>query len=276
MRDLLHTTLLFFGTHLRRSLTSRRTALSFMLVLLPGGIAWTLAHFARRTSGTDIATHLGWLLMLQVLVPILTLVGGTAVVTEEIEDRTITFLFSRPIPRAALLFGRWLATLVLLSVMLALGTGLMLWAASQSSGGEARALAAAGPDTLLRSPQPLSEGIALPLIQAVLLGGAVYSALFAVAGVFFKHPMILGLGYAFAIEGFLANLPGKNQALTIQYYLRSWIAAYGSPAWNRVEGFGSAGFDTPLEVVTTLAAVLLVVLALGAWRIQRREFVLTS
>jgi ABC-type transport system involved in multi-copper enzyme maturation permease subunit len=117
--------LLFFGTHLRRSLTSRRTMLSLALALLPGAIAWTLAHFAHRVSAGDIATHLGWLLILQVLLPILALIGGTAVVTEEVEDRTITFLFSRPIVRASLLLGRWLAALVLLSAVLALGAGLM-------------------------------------------------------------------------------------------------------------------------------------------------------
>ncbi len=58
---------------------------------------------------------------------------------------------------------------------------------------------------------PLDPGITLPLLAAALLGGAVYSAIFAAAGVFFRHPMITGLGYAFAVEGFLANLPGRNQ-----------------------------------------------------------------
>jgi ABC-type transport system involved in multi-copper enzyme maturation permease subunit len=256
-------------------LTSRRTALCFLFALLPGGVAWILARFAHRISATEIATHIGWLLMLQVVLPILTLVGGTAVVAEEVEDRTITFLFSRPIPRASVLLGRWLATLVILSVVLAIGSGLMLEAA-QAHGPVAETLARAGGEHAQAAPRELSEGIALPFLQAVLLGCAVYSAVFSVAGVFFKHPMIIGLGYAFVIEGFLANLPGKNQSLTIQYYLRSWVAGHGSPAWNRVEGFASATFDTPTGAVSTLLVILFAVLALGAWQIHRREFVLTS
>jgi ABC-type transport system involved in multi-copper enzyme maturation permease subunit len=273
MHELIRSTLLFFGTHLRRSLTSRRSAICLALALMPAGIAWTAAQVSRRTTGTDIATHLGWLLILQIVVPLLALVGGTAVVTEEVEDRTITFLFSRPIPRASLLFGRWLATLVLLSVLLALGAGLTLWAASQAT---VHATQRPGGELVLGSAPGLNDGVALPLLQAVLLGAAVYSALFAAAGVFFKHPMIVGLGYAFVIEAFLANLPGKNQSLTVQYYLRSWIAASGSPDWNRVEGFASATFDTPLGALTTLGLIALGALALGAWRIRRREFLLTS
>jgi hypothetical protein len=158
--------------------------------------------------------------------------------------------------------------------MLTLGSALLLWAASTSHVTHA---AGAGFSSIDAAGQrALAAGIAAPLFQAVLMGGAVYATLFAVAGVFFAHPMIVGLAYSFAIEVLLANLPGKNQALTIQYYLRSWIAGYGEPAWNRVEGFASTQFDTPQGAIVTLGIVLVAALALGAWRIERREFVLTS
>jgi ABC-2 type transport system permease protein len=270
MHDLVRASSLFFVTHLRRSLTSRRTFVCAALVMLPAALAWILALAAPRVTSTDIATHLGWLLLLQVVVPILALLGGTAVVAREIEDRTITFVLTRPVPRAALLIGRWLATAVVLSALVALGAGLMLWAASRTTapvGDDGAALAAA---------RTLSDGVAVPLLQAALIGGAVYSAVFAALGVLVEHSMIVGLGYAFVIEGFLANLPGKNQALTIQYYLRSWIAAHGADAWNRVEGFGSTSFESPGGALTTLVVIWIGALAIGAWRIQRREFVLTS
>jgi ABC-type transport system involved in multi-copper enzyme maturation permease subunit len=271
MRHLLAATFLFFTTHLRRSASSRRTLLSAALALVPGAVAWTLAKFALRISATDIAAHIGWLILLQVVLPILALVGGTAVVAEEVEDRTITYLFSRPIPRAAVLLGRWLATLVVLSVVLSIGSGFLLWAAQQPA-----VPRFAPSDGALDVSRTLEDGIALPLLQAVLLGALVYSALFSIAGTLFKHPMIIGLAYAFVIEGFLADLPGKNQALTIQYYLRSWIAAYGSEAWSRVEGFAGASFDTPRDAIATLLVIWAAALALGCWHVSRREFVLTS
>jgi hypothetical protein len=330
MTNFLRATLLFFTTHLRRSVRSRRTFFSLAFALLPGAVAWLTASFARRISADDIATAIGWLLMLQVVLPILALVGGTAVIAEEVEDRTITYLFSRPIPRASVLLGRWLAALVVLSVVASIGTGFVLWSATRPpvaleratlhavstvqhassgatenpraahdaratqdadtprDGDAARDRDAAQNDGTARNARvereslaapgsrTLNEGIALPLLQAVLLGSLVYSALFSVAGALFKHPMIVGVAYAFVIEGFLANLPGKNQALTVQYYLRSWIVAHGSDAWNRVEGFAGSGFDTPGGAVRTLVLIWLGALAFGAWRVSRREFVLTS
>ena len=100
--------------------------------------------------------------------------------------------------------------------------------------------------------------------------------MFAALGAFFKHPMIIGVAYAFAIEGFLSNLPGKNQALTIQYYLRSLIAEDAAPAWKRVDGFTSTVFATTERAHIVLVVIVVLALGFGAWRLARRQFELTS
>ena len=260
MAETLRITLLLFRTHLVRVWTSRRALACLLLGAIPPGVAALVGRLRDTIPPESLATHLGWLLVLQVIVPLVTLVAGSAVVAEEVEDRTLSYLFSRPIPRPAVLLGRWLATLVLVWTVLLLSTGLMLLLAARPG--------APGAGVDVR--------VARPLLEAVALGAAVYSALFAVAGVFLRHPMIAGLGYAFAIEGFLANLPGKNQALTIQYHLRSWIAAHGSESWRQVEGFAETRFESGETALRTLLLALLVVLLLGAWRIARREFVLSA
>lgn len=257
---LLRTSALLFRTHLARLAWSRRTLVCALLALLAPLVAFLIAFAGRKTGAAGIAVHVGFLLQLQVIVPVLALVAGSAAVAEEVEDRTITFLFSRPVPRASVLLGRWSAILVFLTALLAVSTWLLLAAADRAH---------------VQGP-PIDAGIRTPLFAAVLAGGAVYSALFAVLGVFVRSPVIVGLGYAFAIEGFLANMPAGTQALTIQFYLRSMIAAYGSTEWNAVEGFASTNFDPLGRAVTTLVVVTVAALALGAWRITRREFVLSA
>lgn len=257
---LVATTFLLFRTHFARSLSGRRGWIMVVLALLPVAIGWTIASFGTKTSAADIVTHLGWLLSLQVLVPILSLVGGSAVIAEEVEDRTVTYLFSRPIPRASVLLGRWLAAATFLVLVLAASTALLCVVATGA-----------------KKPGPeLSDGITVPLVVSAVAGGLVYSALFAVLGVFVKHPMLVGLAYSFAIEGLFANLPGSTQSLSIQHYMRSLIAAHGHECWRRVEAFSTFGYKTSNEAIATLAIVLVVALALGAWRIERREYVLTA
>jgi ABC-2 type transport system permease protein len=253
-------TALIARVHLVRSLSSKRWLLCVLVALLPVVCAALIAGATRRASPAMLATHFGWLVLLQIVVPLVALIAGSAVVAEEIEDRTITYLFTRPIPRAALLFGRLIATVVLIEALLALTVCLLLLACERAHG----------------KVGPIDGGISGPLYAAVLLGGLVYSGLFAALGAFFRHPMLVGIGYAFAVEGFLANLPGKNQSITVQYYLRSVIADKGSDVWNRLEGFTSIAFQSGEHASVVLLIVLALALLLGAWRISTREFELTS
>jgi ABC-type transport system involved in multi-copper enzyme maturation permease subunit len=255
------TTTLIARAHLARLLTSKRALFCLLLSLFPAAVALAIASAARRPGPSAVAAHMGWMLELQTIMPLVALIAGSAVVAEEIEDRTITYLFTRPIPRAALLFGRYLSTIVFLLSVFALATFLLLAAASRATGDRGG---------------PIVPAISEPLYAAVLIGVIVYAALFAALGAFFKHPMVVGLGYAFAIEGFLANLPGKNQALTIQYHLRSLIAERGSDAFTRIVGFRTTAFESGARALVVLALVLALALLLGAWRISRRQIELTA
>jgi len=256
----LRATALIFSVHLRRVCWSRRVLGCLGLSAIAPLVALLVALATDRVPAGPIAVHLGWLLLLQIVVPLVALLAGSAVIAEEVEDRTITFLFTRPIPRQAVLLGRWLATLVVVLGLIAVSVALLVEAAEISE--------APGPR--------VARDVSRPLLQSALLGGAVYSALFAVAGVFFRHPMIAGIAYAFAIEGFLANLPGGTQTLAVQYHLRCWIADTGGPLWRAVEGFSLTRFESGEHALLTLGLVLASTLALGCWRIARREFVLSA
>ena len=52
-----------------------------------------------------------WLLYLRFIVPVLGVFYGTSLIADEVEDRTITYLFTRPITRGAVLIGKYLAYL---------------------------------------------------------------------------------------------------------------------------------------------------------------------
>jgi hypothetical protein len=104
----------------------------------------------------------------------------------------------------------------------------------------------------------------------------VYSALFAALGTFNRHPMIVGLGYAFAIEGFLANLPGSSQSLTVQFYLRSLLVNENPELWKLVAEAQLQEPDPTRTALLTLAAILVGSLALGSLVISRRQFVLSA
>lgn len=256
----LRATWLIAGAHVARSLASRRWIVCACLAFFPALCAFVITSASSRAGPGNLAAHLGWLVLLQIVVPLVALIAGSAVIAEEIEDRTITYLFTRPVPRATLLVGRFLATAVLLLLLMAAATFLLLAACERARG---------------RGPQ-IDAGIRVPLYTAVLWGTLAYASVFASLGAFFRNPMLVGIGYAFAVEGFLANLPGKNQALTLQFYLRSLIAEQGSRAWRHVEGFSETAFQTGQRAHLVLATVLVAALIAGAWRLSTREYELPA
>ena len=135
MPSLVTASLRVFDVSLGEMLWSRRTV---FLALIVGGpvliavIIRLVTAFnvpALRVNGVPLsgASIFGlmiWFLFLRFIVPVLGIFYGTSLMADEIEDKTITYLFTRPIPRSAVLVGKYLAYLastvliVLPSVML--------------------------------------------------------------------------------------------------------------------------------------------------------------
>src|SRR5689334_9211804 len=79
-------------------------------------VLWTPAGMplvnGARMGGPALFGLMVWGLYLRFVVPVLGVFYGTALIADEIDDKTITYLFTRPIPRSSILFGKYLAFLV--------------------------------------------------------------------------------------------------------------------------------------------------------------------
>jgi hypothetical protein len=296
MLSFLRATAILWRAHLLRVLLTKRIALVFLGCLVPPTIAWAALTFPDR-PGAPIEAFLfpSWFLVMQLMVPLAAVIAGSPVISEEVEDRTITYLLTRPIARPAVLIGRWLATLTVLlalvgSSVFTLGQVVEHRAATYEApqreeyevkgrDGKMHTRVRPAPDPELvafTSDGRLPDGLLASVAGIALLGATVYSALFAAIGTFNKHPMVLGLGYCFAIEGMLANLPGSNQTWTIQYYLRSLLLETHPDLWAKLPDVVIARHDGFQEAVTKLVVVLVLALGLGSAVIRRKQYELTA
>ena len=255
-----------FRTHLARMVFSKRGFVSLLLVLLPVAAALLIERISEVDGPPPegMVPMFGWMLLVQTIVPLVALIFGSAVVAEEVDDRTITFLFTRPIPRQSILLGRWLAAASIVTVLLAASAALTMGILSR--------VAEFDPEEV-----PLPDGLLWRLGIGAVVGGVVYSAMFAALGTLMKRPVLVGLAYTFVVEGFLGNLPGATRGITVQHYLKSYVWADASELARRMPFFISeADLATPTEALVTLALILVGAIALGAWLIARRQFVLPS
>jgi ABC-type transport system involved in multi-copper enzyme maturation permease subunit len=187
--------------------------------------------------------------------PLVALFYATSLVADEVEGKTITYLLSRPVPRAAILagkFGAYLATTLSLALPATTLAFFLLASAPGSPG------IAGGAADLARD---------LGVVALALLS---YGAAFTLLGVVLRRPVVPGLLFLFAWE-WVANLPGYMPRLTITAYLRS-LLRHRPPE----EGFLQMTAETlPASLcLGVLLAASLVSLALAAWIFSKREYVL--
>lgn len=211
-----------------------------------------------RMTGPAIFGLMIWVFYLRFTVPVLGVFYGTALMADEVEDKTITYLFTRPIRRGAVLIGKYLAYLgctifvVLPSVMLVY---LLVVPMQGSLGG---------------SFIDLVKDLAL-----LAVGLAVYGALFAFIGAKFKRPLLIGLVFVFGWEQAALAFPGYLKQFTIAYYLQAMVphAMPNDGVVSLIQGIfrESPGVFTSLF---WLAMIWALFLGLAAWIVERREYVL--
>ena len=212
-----------------------------------------------RLGGPSIFGLMMWFLFLRFIVPVLGIFYGTALMADEVEDKTITYLFTRPIPRSAVLIGKYLAYLAS-TILIVLPSVMLVYFLVVPIGGGG--IAGSFP-TLLRD------------LALLAIGLGVYGALFAAVGAWIKRPVLVGLFFAFGWENFAMALPGYMKRFTVAFYTQS-LVPHAMPQDNLLSVLQSVFKDnvSALQAGLTLVAMLVVALAIATRAVERREYVL--
>jgi ABC-2 type transport system permease protein len=199
-----------------------------------------------------------WVFYLRFTVPVLGVFYGTSLIADEVEDKTITYLFTRPVPKGTVLLGKFFAYLgctfcvVLPSVVIVY---LCIVPVRGSLGGSF-----------------------LDLVKDLVLlaiGLAAYGAVFAFIGARFKRPLLVGLIFIFGWEQMALAFPGYLKKFTVAYYLQA-LVPHAMPADNvlsLIQGIFRENPSLP-EALVWLAVILLGFLWLAAVSVERKEYVL--
>jgi ABC-type transport system involved in multi-copper enzyme maturation permease subunit len=270
MPSLLTASLRVFDVSLGEMLWSRRTVFLGLIVGGPVLIAIILRAVDMmnlpamkvngiRVGGSGIFGLMMWFLFLRFIVPILGIFYGTSLIADEVEDKTITYLFTRPISRSAVLIGKYLAYLAS-TILIVLPSVMLVYFLVVPVGGSS--IAATFP-SLLRDLLLLAVGL------------AVYGALFAAVGAWIRRPVLIGLFFAFGWENFALALPGYLKRFTIAFYTQG-LVPHTMPQENLLSMLQSFFRESvgPVQAVLTLAAIAAVSLGLAAQAVERREYVL--
>jgi ABC-type transport system involved in multi-copper enzyme maturation permease subunit len=268
---LLGTAVRIFELSLGQMLWSRRSVFLALLTLAPVALA-SLIRFAafaepaalpqingERLDGSVLFGLMIWLLYIRFIVPVLGMFYGTSLIADEVDDKTITYLFVRPIPRGAVLIGKYLAYVVCTTLLVLPSIVIVYFLTVPIGGG--------------------SIGASFPALVTDLgmlaIGIAAYGALFAWVGARLKRPLVLGLVFIFGWEPGVLLFPGYLKRTTIAYYLQG-LVPHAMPQDSAVSVLLQVFQETPPVplCLTALVGVTLVGVWLAARATETREYVL--
>jgi ABC-type transport system involved in multi-copper enzyme maturation permease subunit len=250
-------------------LWSRRTIFMGLIVGVPVLIAlvvrllFSLGAPSPRVNGTEMAGSaifglMIWIFYLRFIVPVLGVFYGTSLIADEVEDKTITYLFTRPIPRGSVLLGKYFAYLAC-TVFVVLPSVIIVYLCIAPVRGSL-------------------AGSFIDLIKDLVLLGiglAAYGAVFAFIGAKFKRPLLIGLVFIFGWEQAALAFPGYLKQFTVAYYLQA-LVPHAMPNDGIVSLVQSIFRQTPSlgTAMVALAVIVVGLLALAASTVERREYVL--
>jgi ABC-type transport system involved in multi-copper enzyme maturation permease subunit len=211
-----------------------------------------------RMTGPAIFGLMIWVFYLRFTVPVLGVFYGTSLMADEVEDKTITYLFVRPIRRGAVLIGKYLAYMAC-TVFVVLPSVVLVYLLVVPMRGR-----------LADSFIDLLKDLGL-----LSLGLSVYGALFAFVGAKFKRPLLIGLVFIFGWEQAALAFPGYMKKFTIAYYLQG-LVPHAMPNDGVVSLLQGIFRDSP-TLAGSLGALFLIwvlFLGLGASVVEKREYVL--
>jgi ABC-2 type transport system permease protein len=219
-----------------RQLLGRRRAL---LLLFFASVPVLIALLYRAAGADDIDGFVGGVLLvlcLNLILPIVAVLFGTAAFGAEIEDGTIVYLMAKPVSRWAIVAAK-LAAAAGLTAALTAGSVVIASAIAIVPLGE-RGLQA-------------TEVFA----AAMVVGSICYVALFVALSLFTRRSLLIGFGYVMVWEAMLSNLlPGIANLSIRQYSLGVGQLFYDlEPDLARLE----PGTAVPLSVILVVAATLL-------------------
>jgi len=258
-----------FGMSIGEMLWSRRTIFmalvvgSPVLVALVARIVQSAGIAPLRVNGVqvDAVSMFGamiWILFLSFIVPVLGVFYGTSLIADEVDDKTITYLFTRPVRRGAVVVGKYMAYL-LCTALVVLPSVMIVYFLMVPFG------------------QIPASFISLVVDLGVLgLGLAAYGALFALVGAALRRPLIIGLVFVFGWELVTLLLPGYLKRLTLAYYLQP-LVPHAMPTGDTVSLLQGALFREPPSVAMSLGCLALAIVAslvLAVRVAEKREYIL--
>ncbi len=192
-----------------------------------------------------------------ILIPFVALFWGTGALTDEIEGKTLVYLWTRPRHRGFLIFCKVVGSWLWLIIMAFLGVGAVyLYAYYNAPAGG------------------LAENLPVLLWdwRALALAAIAFSSLGFLLSVLTKRPLVYGLLIAYMWELIPEYGPGFFQRISITQQMQALATHKEEKEASFAQKLIEQVPITEVEALITLLVIIIVCVAGGIWMAGQREF----
>lgn len=173
------------------------------------------------------------------LLPLASAIFSTAVISQEVEQKTIVYLLTRPVPRAQLIAMRGLASVTVVALV-AFFSAIIVSVSIFGAGAFTNPL-------LWRD------------LKAIIIGAAAYGSLFVFISLLINRAMIVCLLFAFAWETSVPNMPGSMYYLSITSYLTAIAERPSSQTGDLMQLLAGSFGENTMTMGVALPAMLILI-----------------
>ncbi len=256
-----------FGRALIMLIRRRRAILAVCFTLFPVIIPLATSLFYPDPTAVQPGHGIFVMLMknvyLDALAPLLALFFATMLVGEEVETNSMPYLLTRPIPRTALIVGKFVAYVIAVSALVIPGMFLSMVACTTL----AEFSLTGGVLTLFAH-----------YVALMVLSLASYGAVCMCFGALLRYPIIIGAGYIFGWQRLMAALPGLLDFSTIEKYIRALLPALATERAKPTATLPIGQFVKselavrPVVALTVLFSLIVLFIVLSALTLRWREY----
>jgi len=235
-----------FWLSLHQLAKRRRLLLILLLATLPVALAIVISAFVGKDESYE-ANFINTLLdamLVAAIMPIVTMALATAAFGDELEDRTLSYLVLKPVPRSRIVLPKLLASIVVGGPLL-IASGVVATLLGLDGSGQAA----------------VAVGVAL------FAGVVAYAAIFTWAGLISTRALSFGLIYVFLWEGLVSTFLGGVRYLSVRGYTLAILHGIDEKSF---EVLGQRVIEFPAGIVGA-AAVTIVFFLLTVRRLRRMD-----
>ncbi|MEQ1933901.1 MAG: ABC transporter permease subunit [Fimbriimonadaceae bacterium] len=244
-----------YGSMLKELLRFKRIGIWLVVCVVLYGMGLAFSTY-NRTPNADNYPQLSGALIFKFL-PLIATIFSTTVLAQEVEQKTIVYLLTRPVQRYQMILMRTLAAITVTAI---LGIIAAICVSFAAKGGSF-----------------LSNELLYRDFKGIIIGSAAYCSLFVFISLLLNRALVACLLYAFGWELMIPNMQGSMYQLSIASHIEA-ICERPQPATgsNPVTSFLSGSFGTNLLTPSTSWMVLIgltvVMLGLSMFWFMRSEF----